>query len=183
MNANFRRIEHRDTEDVAVARGPGAYDFGEKDDTDAHELAGLAAFEGLLPLRLLGAQLLVADGLHRLLQRGLIVAGVVDPTKSWGVGKLLAADEVFHAEVGGIHTELLRHDIHGAFDRIRGFGDAERAAIGNTAWRLVGIDAVDRHMRGWDVVRATDDAEQPRRPFRGIGAGVEGAVVGNGVAA
>ena len=63
------------------------------------------------------------------------------------------------------------------------FGDAERAAIGDAARRLVGIDAVDQHMRRREIVGAADDAEQSRRPLGGVGAGVEGAVVGDGVAA
>ena len=63
------------------------------------------------------------------------------------------------------------------------FGDAERAAIGDAARRLVGVDAVDQHVGGREIVRAADDAEQARRPFGGVGAGVERAMVGDGVAA
>ena len=132
---------------------------------------------------MLGAQLLVVDRLHRLVHGGVIVAGIVLPAEGGRVGELLTPDQVLDAELGGVHAEFLRHDVHGAFDAISGFGDAERAAIGDAARRLVGIDAVDQHVGGWKIVGTADDAEQPRRPFGGIGAGVERAVVGDGVAA
>ena len=65
---------------------------------------------------LLLAQLLVVDRLHRLAHGGLIVAGIVLPAERRGVRELLAADQVLHAEVGRIHAELLRHDVHGPLD-------------------------------------------------------------------
>ena len=66
MDADLGGVEHGDAEDVAVARRPGADDLGEEGDADAHQLARLAAPEGLLLRLLLGAQLLVVDRLHRL---------------------------------------------------------------------------------------------------------------------
>ena len=183
MDADFRGVEHGDAENVAGARRAGADDLGEEGDADAHQLARLAALERLALCFLLFAQLLVADRLHRLVHGGVIVAGIVLPAERRRVGELLAADQVLHAEFGRVHAELLRHDVHGALDAIGRFGDAERAAIGDAARRLVGIDAVDQTMRGREVVGAADDAEQPGRPFGGVGAGVEGAVVGDGVAA
>ena len=183
VDADLRGIEHGDAEDVAIARRAGADDLGEEGDADAHHLARLAALERLLLRLLLRAQLLVVDRLHRLGQGGLIVAGVVFPAHRGRIGKLLAPDQVLHAELGRIHPELLRHDVHGTLDGVRGFGHAERAAIGHAARRLVGIDAVDRDVRGGEVVGPRDDAEQPGRPLGGVGAGVERAVVGDGVAA
>ena len=97
------------------------------------------------------------------------------------VGKLLALDEILDAEVDRIEPQLLRHDVHRPFDRIGDFGDAERAAIGDAAWRLVGVNAVDRKVSDREVVGAGDDVGKAGRPFRRIGAGVEGAVVGEDV--
>ena len=154
MDADLADVEHGDAEDVAVARRPGADDLGEEGDADAHQLARLAALEGLLLGLLLGAQLLVADRVHRLVHGGVIVAGIVFPAERRRVGKLLAPDEVLHPELGRVHAELLRHDVHGALDAVGRLGHAERAAIGDAARRLVGVDAVDRDMRGREVVGA-----------------------------
>ncbi len=183
MDADFRGIEHGDAENVAGARRAGADDLGEEGDADAHHFAGLAALERLALCLLLGAQLFVVDRLHRLVHGGVIVAGIVLPAERRGVRELLAPDQVLDAKLRRIHAELLRHDVHGALDAVSGFGDAERAAIGDAARRLVGIDAVDQAIRRREIVGAADDAEQARRPFGGIGAGVERAVVGDGVAA
>ena len=125
--------------------GTGADNLGEEGDADAHQFAGLAALERFALGLLLLAQFLVVDRFHRLAHGGLIVAGIVLPAERGGVGKLLAPDQVLDAELGRIHAEFLRHDVHGALDAISRFGDAERAAIGDAAWRLVGIDAVDQH--------------------------------------
>ena len=181
MDADLARVEHGDAEDVAIARRAGADDLGEEGDADAHQLARLAAPEGLLLGLLLGAQRLVVDRVHRLLQGGVIVAGIVFPAERRRVGKLLAPDQVLHAELGRIHAELLRHDVHGALDAVGRLGDAERAAIGDAARRLVGIDAVDVHVRDREVVGAGHDVEEAGRPLARIGAGVERAVVGDGV--
>ena len=181
MDADLGGVEHRDAEDVAVARRPGADDLGEEGDADAHQLARLAAPEGLLLGLLLGAQLLVADGVHRLAQGGVIVAGIVFPAERRGVGELLAPDQVLHPELGRVHAELLRHDVHGALDAVGGLGHAERAAIGDAAGRLVGVDAVDVHVGDREVVRSGHDVEEAGRPLGRIGAGVERAVVGDGV--
>ena len=74
-----------------VARRAGADDLGEEGDADPHQLARLAALEGLLLRLLLGAKLLVADRVHRLLEGGLVVAGIVLPAERRRVGELLAA--------------------------------------------------------------------------------------------
>ena len=176
-------FEHGDAENIAGARGTGADDLGEERDPDAHQLARLAALERVALGFLLLAQLLVVDRLHRLVHGGVIVAGIVLPAGRRGVRKLLAPDQVLDPEFGRVHAELLRHDVHGALDAIGRLGDAERAAVGDAARRLVGVDAVDEDMGGGEVVRAGDDAEQAGRPFGGVGAGVERTVVGDGVAA
>ena len=182
VDADLGGIEHGDAEDIACAGRTGTADLGEEGDADAHELAGLAAFEGLALGLLLVTELGVVYRFHRLLERGLIVAGIVLPAERRRVWKLFAADQVLHAKFGRIDAELLSHHVHGALDTIGGLGHAERAAIGDTARRLIGVNAIDQHMGGWKIVRTADDAEQAGRPFGGIGAGVERAVVGDGVA-
>ena len=67
MDADLGGVEHGDAENVAIARRAGTDDFGEERHADAHELACLAAPECFLALLLLGAQLGVADAVHRLL--------------------------------------------------------------------------------------------------------------------
>ena len=162
MDADLGGIEHGDAEDVAVLRRAGADDLGEEGDADAHQFARLAALEGFLLRLLLGAELAVADRVHRLLQGGVIVAGIVFPAERRGVGELLALDEVLHPELGRVHAELLGQDVHRPLDAIGGLGDAERAAIGDAARRLVGVDAVDRAMRDREIVGAGDDVEEAR---------------------
>src|SRR5262245_25425458 len=66
--------------------------------------------------RLLGAQLLVADGLQRLVHGGVVVAGVVFPAERRLIGKLLAPDEVLEPQLGRVHAQLLGQDVHAAFD-------------------------------------------------------------------
>src|SRR5580704_7899365 len=183
MDADLGGIEHGDAEDVAGARRAGADDLGEEGDADAHELAGLAALEGFAFGFLFRAQLFVIDRLYRLVHGGVIVAGIVLPAECRRIRELLAPDQIFDTKLRRVHAELLRHDVHGALDAISGLGDAERAAIGDAARRLVGIDAVDQAIRRRKIVRAADDAEEAGRPFGGIGAGVERAVVGDGSSA
>jgi hypothetical protein len=59
------------------------------------------------------------------------------------IRELLRLDEVLQPQLRRIHAELLRQDIHRPLDAVGGLGDAERAAIGDAARRLVGVDAVD----------------------------------------
>ena len=158
--------------------GPGADDLGEERDADAHDVAGLAALERRALRRLLLAQLGVFRALHRLLHGGVIVAGIVFPAQRRVIRELLRLDEVLQPQLRRIHAELLRQDVHPSLDAIGGLGDAERAAIGDAAGRLVGVDAVDREMRDREVVGSGDDVEEAGRPFRRVGAGIERAVIG-----
>lgn len=108
----------------------------------------------------------------------MIVAAVIFPAERRLVGELLGLDEVLDAQLGCIHAELVGQQFNRTLNGKHRFGDAERAAIGHTARGLVGVDAVDGQMSGGDVIGAGADVHETGRPFRRIGAGVEGAVVG-----
>ena len=181
MHADLAAVEHGEPEDVAVLRWARAHDLGEEAHADPHDLARLAALEGLALGGLLGAQLRVADGVHRLLHGGVIVAGVVLPAERRLVGKLLAPDEVLQAQLGRVHAELLRQNIHAALDGVGGFGDPQRAAVGHTARRLVGVDGIDHRVGDGEIVGARDDGEEAGRELGRVGAGIEAAVVGDHV--
>ena len=70
----------------------------------------------------------------------------------------------------GIHPELLREDVHAALDRVRRLGHAERAAIRDSAWRLVREIRVDFGERVRKVVRTGHDAEHAGRILAGSAA-------------
>ncbi len=153
----------------------GADDLGEARDADAHQLAARALLGLLVP------QLGVADRVHGLVQGARVVAAVVLPAERRLVRELLRLDEVLHAELGGIHAELVGHDVGHALDRVHGLGHAERAAIGDAARRLVGVDAVDLDVRGLQIVGAGADVEEPGGKLRGVRGRVGVAVVGEGL--
>jgi hypothetical protein len=94
---------------------------------------------------------------------------------------LLRPNKILQPQLDRIHPELLGEDVHRAFDAIGRLRHPERAAIGDAARRLVGVDAVDGEMRDREVIGAGDDVEEAGRPFRRIGAGVERAVIGEHV--
>ena len=145
-------------------------------------VSGLAARRGGgAPLRLLAAQLVVPGELHRLAQRGRIVAGVVLPAGRRRVRELLGAQQVLHPQLGGVHAELVGETVDDALDQVHGLGDAERAGVGDAARRLVGVDAGDLAVGRAVVVRAGEDVEEPGRVLRRLGGGVERPVVGDDV--
>src|SRR6516165_3487229 len=72
----------------------------------------------------------------------------------------------------------LRQNIDHSLDKIRGLGYPERAAISDTARRLIGIDALDRYVGDRDVVGPGADAEKSGRVFGRVRARVKGAVIG-----
>ncbi len=150
----------------------GADDLGEARDADAHQLPALAL------LGLLAPQVGVADRVHGLVQGARVVAAVVLPAERRLVGELLRLDEVLHPEFGRVRAELVGHDVHHALDRVHGLGDAEGAAIGDAAGRLVGVDAVDLDVRGLQVVGPGADVEEPGRELGRIRGRVGVAVVG-----
>ncbi len=177
MDPDLAGVEHADAQDVAVPGRAGADDLGEEADADAHQLA-------LRPLLgLLAAQARVVDRRHRLAHRGRVVAGVVLPAERRVVGELLRPDEVLEPELGRIDPELLRQHVDHALDQVGRLGHPERAAVGDAARRLVGVDAIDGDLRGRDVVGAGHDREEAGRVLGRIGAGIERAVIGQHVAA
>src|ERR1700730_16722637 len=183
MNANFTGIEHAEAENVAILDRPGANDLGEEADADPHKLARFAAGEGFAVAPLLLAQVGVIDRLQGLVERGVVVAAVIFPAQRGMIRELLFADQVLPADFRRVHVQLAREDIDHALDEIGRFRYAEGTAIGDAARRLVGIDAIDHDMRHRDVIGARADAEEAGRIFGRVGAGIEGAVIGDHVAA
>ena len=165
-------------EDVAILGGAGADDFGEEGDTDPHDLAGLAGLEIGALGGLFGTKPRVADFLHALFHGRVVVAGIIFPAQRRLIGKLFALDEVPQTEFGGVQFELLGEDVHGAFDAIGGLGHPERAAVGNAARRLVGVDAIDRTIGHREVIGTGYDVEETGGPLGGIGAGIKSPVIG-----
>ena len=137
VDPDLAAVEHLQAEDVEVVRGPGAHDLREAADADAHQLA-LGALLGLLL-----AQPRVVDRVHGLLERRRVVPGVVRPARRGAVRELLGLDEVLHPELGRVHADVVGEDVDHPLDRVDRLGDAERAAVGNAAGRLVRVDAVD----------------------------------------
>ncbi len=174
VNANLGAVEHLDAENVEVLRRPGADDLGEGGEADSHQLA-LRSFLGLLLQKRL-----IADLLERHVERAVVVTAVVGEPECRGIRELILPHEVLAPEFHRIHAELVGEDVHAALDRVAGLGDAERAAIGDAARRLVREVGVDLGVRDREGVAAGDHAEHAGRVFRGVGGGVEGAVIGSG---
>ena len=81
-------------------------------------------------------------------------------------------------EVGRVDPDLVGRGLHEALDQVRGLGDAERAAVGDAARRLVRVRARRLDVRGGDVVGAGDDVEEPGLALRRLRVGEERPVVG-----
>jgi hypothetical protein len=161
---------------VALLLGSCAHNLGERRDADPHDPA-------LFPCPfLLLQELLVAGDPERLVEGGVVVAAVVGPAHHRLVGLLLGGDEVLSPQLDGVHAELVGQHVHGALHEVDGLGNPERAAVGDPAGRLVGVDARRLGVGGGDVVAAGEDGEEAHRPdVAGLGVGVEGAVVGEDV--
>ena len=122
--------------------GPAPDDLGEARDADPHQLAARAL------VGLLAAQVRVADPVHRLPEGRRVVAAVVLPAEGGLVGELLGPDEVLEPELGGVHPELVGHDVGHPLDGVHGLRHPERAAIGDPARRLVRVGAVHLDVGG-----------------------------------
>ncbi len=172
MHAQLGGVEHLDAEDVVLAARAGTHDLGERGEPDPDQLPLLAR------LLLLLAQLLVADPLERLVERRLVVARVVLEPGRRRVGELVGRDEVLPAQLRRVDAELVGGVLHEPLDEVRGLGDAEGAAIGDAAGRLVRVRTLGDDMRGRDVVGARDDVEEPRLELRRLRVGERVALVG-----
>ena len=172
VDAQLRRVEHLDPEDVVVLARARADDLGEARKADPDQAPLLAR----LPLLL--AQRRVADTLQRLVQRCLVVARVVLEAGRRVVRELLRPDEVLAAQLGRIDVELVGRGLDQPLDQVRGLGDAERAAVRDASRRLVRVRAVGDDVRRRDVVRAGDDVEEPRAELRRLRVRVRVALVG-----
>ena len=156
-------------------RWAGPDDLGEAADADAHELAAGAL------LRLLHPQVVVADHVERLLERGRVIARVVRPAGRRLVRELLRLDEVLHPQLGRVLADLVGEDVDHALDGMDRLGHPERAAVGHAAGRLVRVDAIDFDEGVGEVVRAGDDVEQAGRVLGRVGRGVGVAMVRDGL--
>ena len=110
-----------------------------------------------------------------------VVARVVLPAGRRLVRELLGLDEVLHPQLGRVLADLVGEDVDDPLDGVDRLGHAERAAIGDAAGRLVGVDAIDLDERVVEVVRAGDDVEQAGRVLGRVGRGIGVAVVGDGL--
>ena len=174
MDPDLGAVEHLDAEDVEVLRRSGADHLGEGREADAHQLAAGAL------LRLLLQERRVADLLERDVERLVIVAAVVGEPERRRVRELILPDEVLLPQFHGVHAQLVGQDVHAALDGVARLRDAERAAVGDAARRLVGEIGVHFGVSHRKGVAAGDDAEDAGRVLAGIRGGVERAVIGRG---
>src|SRR5206468_11935337 len=96
VHAQLGGVEHLDPEDVVLPARARADDLGERREADAEQPPFLARPLLLLP------ELRVADALERLVERRLVVAGVVLEAGRGRVRELLGPDEVLPAQLGRV---------------------------------------------------------------------------------
>ena len=132
-------------------------------------------------LGLLAQQVRVTGLVECDLQRVRVVAGVVLPPGLRRVRELLGPQEVLHAQLGGIHAELVGEHVDDALDEVHRLGDAERAGVRDATGRLVRVHAGDLAVRGLQVVAAGEDVEEAGGVLRRLRRAVERAVVGEHV--
>ena len=172
VDAQLGAVVHAQAGDVVVGAVAGADDLGERGDADSDQLA-------LGPrLFLLPAEVVVAELLEREVHRRLVVARVVLEAGRGLVGELLRLDEVLPPELGRVDARSRRPRSDEALDQVRGLGDAERAAVGDAARRLVRVRARRLDVRRRDVVGAGDDVEEAGLALRRLRVGEERPVVG-----
>src|SRR5262249_52567013 len=112
VHPDLAAVKHGQAQHIAVLRRTRPDDLGKEAQADPHDLTGLAALERRPLGGLLRAQPLIADGLQGLVHGGVIVARVVLPAERRTIRKLLALDEVLQAQLGRVHAELLRQNVH-----------------------------------------------------------------------
>ena len=171
MDAQLGGVEHAQAGDVVLLALAGSDHLRETGDADSHQLTACAL------LRLLAAQLVISDLLQCQSQCARIVTAVVLPAGGGVVREGLGSDEVPQAQLGGVDAQLDGGVLDEAFDQVRGLGDTERTAVGDTAGRLVRVGAVGDDVRCRDVVRPGDDVKETRLEPARLRVGEEGPVV------
>ena len=144
---------------------------------DVSRKADAAQLAVALGFALALAEALVVVDLQRLLQRSVVVAGVIERRDGSLIRERL--DEILLAQVGGIHAELARADFDQTFDDVSRFR-AAGAAIGVDR-HGVGIDGVDLAIDVRDRVLTRqqggiEEGRHRRREGRHIGAEIGGGV-------
>ena len=177
VDRQLAAVGHGEPGQVHLLARAGAHRLGEERDPDPHQLAARAA------LGLLGPELVVPGDPEGLGHRQRVVAGVVDPPGAADVGELVGPDEVREPQRDGVHAELVGQDVDHPLDEVDGLGDPERAGVGDAAGRLVGVDRGHRAEGRLEVVAAGEHAEEAAGELRRRRGAVEGAVVGEHVAA
>ena len=112
--------------------GPQAADLDPGRKTDADELALLAGF------RLLAPHLVVAEQLQRLVEAGVVIAGVHDQPEVLRERELLFVGKVLAAQLDGVHLQLDREQIDHPLRDVGGLGSSCTAV-------RVGRDLVGEH--------------------------------------
>ena len=97
--------------------------------TDTQQFTCFAGFEIFYALFLFCTQIIIANGLHRLVPSGMIIARVIFPTQCGLVWELFFFDEINLAQLGCVHIQLNGQNLDHAFDEINGLGHTERTPI------------------------------------------------------
>ena len=166
-------VEHLDAEDVVLAAVAGAERLGHRRDADAEQPAALCA-----PPPAAGRKSCVADRLEADVEALVVLPGVGEEAERRPVREVVVAHEVDPAELGLVHAEVVGGRLDHALLEEHRLGDPERAAVGDAAGRLVGVDAAGGQVRGRDVVAGERRVHQPDLELARLGVGEERAVVG-----
>ena len=172
VDAQLTAVGHAQAEDVHILARAGADSLGEEGHPDAHQLAAGAL------LGLLGTQLLVADHVHGLAHRGLVVTRVVQPAGLALVRELLGLQQVLQPQLGRIHLQLEGEAIHQPLDEVDRLGDAERAGVRHATGCLIGEHRGHMAVGGLDVVAAGEHTVEAGRVLDRCRDAVERAVIG-----
>ena len=107
---------------------------------------------------LLGATLLVAAQLERLVERPLVVAAVVGQPGHCGVRELRGLDHVAAPDLDGVEADLRRQGVHRSLDRVRRFRTS-RASV-----RVGGRHRREHRSTAERVIRHVVDTGVEKRP-------------------
>src|SRR5579863_5431028 len=164
-------VEHLNTSNIKMLARASADNFCEAGDTDAHQFALCTL------LKLLAAQPFVVYVLHCQPQCTLVVTAIECPVERGTIGESLWLNEVLQTQLCWVFAQIMGKSIHDALDQVRCFRDAERATIGNTAGRLVGMHRVYIYKGMFEIIRTGADVEQPCWKLRRLRGGIKRAVV------